>query len=169
MNSLLRQLRTRYESLEARERNVLLIAGIVVIFTLLYLLVIEPLAQYHDRLETRIASQRGEVAWMRGAVQVLRERGGTAAPPGVKAGGSLLALTDSSARSAGLVKQLKRIQQDGDDAVRVRLEAASFDQMILWLDDLERRYGVIATEMSVDRAEGEGLVNVSLTLTRAAA
>lgn len=167
MNQYLQQLRARYEALEARERYFLLGAIFVVALTLVYLLVIEPLAQYHDRLESRIETQREEVSWMRGAVQVLRERGGPARA-NVQSGGSLLALTDSSARSAGLAKPLKRIQQDGTDAVRVRLEAASFDQVILWLDDLERRYGVIATEMSVDRAEGVGLVNASLTLTRAA-
>lgn len=168
MNNLLQQLRTRFQALEARERYFLLGAFVVVMLTLFYLLVVEPLVQYHDQLQTRIAMQREEVSWMRGAVQVLGERGGTATSD-VQAGGSLLALTDSSARSAGLAKQLKRIQQEGDDAVRVRLEAASFDQMILWLDDLERRYGVVATEMSVDRAEGPGLVNASLTLTRAPA
>lgn len=167
MNHYLQQLRSRFESLEARERYFLLSAVVVVSLTLLYLLVVEPLVQYHEQLETRIETQRQEVAWMRGAVQVLRERGGPA-PANVESGGSLLALTDSSARSAGLAKPLKRIQQDGDDAVRVRLEAAGFDQVILWLDDLERRYGVVATEMSVDRAEGAGLVNASLTLTRAA-
>lgn len=160
--------RDRYQALETRERRFLVAAVVAIMVTILYLAVIEPLFEYRGRLESGIQNQREQVAWMRGAVEVLRQRGPVTQPRARNSNGSLLALADSSARSAGLSQPLKRIQQDGNDAVRVRLESASFDQLILWLDQLERRHGVIASEMSVDRADREGLVNASLTLSRAA-
>lgn len=161
------ELRARFDTLEPRERRFLVAGAVAVVAAVLYFAVVAPLAAYRAQLEQRVESQRELVAWMRGAVEVLRERG-PAREPAVDTSGSLLALVDSSARSAGLAQPLRRIQQEGDDAVRVRLEGAGFDQVIVWLDNLRQRYGVIASDMSVDRAEGAGLVNASITLTRAA-
>src|SRR5690606_31951363 len=138
---------------------------IAVLITILYLAVIEPLATYRAQLESGVESQRELVSWMRAATDVLRERGPVNVPA-VSSDGSLLALADSSARSAGMSAALRRIQQDGSDAVRMRFEGANFDRLIVWLDELESRHGVSVREMTVDRAEGAGLVNVSLTLER---
>ena len=157
--------RTRFEALDPRERRLIVTAALVAIVALVFLAVVQPLDRYRDELEARVESQRELVGWMRGAVKVLRERGPARGAP--VTGGSLLAMTDASARDAGLAGAIRRIQQEGDDAVRVRLESASFDQIMLWLENLKRHNGVIASEMSVDRAEGAGLVNTTLTLTRA--
>ncbi|HEX6929961.1 MAG TPA: type II secretion system protein M [Gammaproteobacteria bacterium] len=166
MNAL-EELRRRFAALEPRERHFLAAGAAVVVIAILFFAVLQPLGRYRERLEDRVAGERELVSWMRGAVDVLRER--APASRQVDTSGSLLALADTSARAAGLAQSLRRIQQDGDDAVRVRLEAASFDALVVWLEDLELRYGATISEMTVDRADGAGLVNVSLTLTRAGA
>lgn len=158
------QLRQRYEALEPRERRFLVFGAIALAVILLFLGVVQPLQQYRENAEARVVAHRDLVAWMRGAVDVLRERGPALAP--AARGGSLLALADTSARAAGLAQSLQRIQQDGENAVRVRLESASFDSLVLWLDNLEKRSGVTASELMVDRAEAAGRVNASLTLRR---
>lgn len=158
------QLRHRYEALEPRERRFLLWGAVALAVILLFLGVVRPLQQYRDNTEARVNAHRELVAWMRGAVAVLRERGPAQVP--VAGGGSLLALADTSARAAGLAQSLQRIQQDGENAVRVRLEEASFDSLVLWLDSLEKRSGVTASELMVDRAEAAGRVNATLTLRR---
>lgn len=159
------EIRQRFDALEPRERLFLVYGAIALAVIVLFLAVVQPLWQYRERASERVVTQRALVAWMRGAVDVLRERG-PLAQPSADANGSLLALADSSARAAGLGQSLRRIQQDGESAVRVRLEAASFDGVLLWLDGLEKRSGVVASELSVDRAEGAGLADVTLTLTR---
>ncbi len=159
-------LRQRFDALEPRERLFLTVGAIALGVILFFLVVVQPLRQYRVHAEDRVNAQRELVAWMRGAVDVLRERGPATSRPA--SGGSLLALADSSARAAGLAQSLQRIQQDGESAVRIRLEGANFDSMILWLDNLEKRSGITATDMTVDRAEGAGLVNATLTLARIA-
>lgn len=158
------ELRQRFAALEPRERQFLISGTVALAAIVLFLAIVQPLWQYRERASDRVAAQRELVAWMRGAVGVLRERGPAA--PAVNTDGSLLALADTSARAAGLAQSMRRIQQDGENAVRVRLEAASFDSVVLWLDNLEKRSGVVASEMTVERAEGAGLVDVTLTLTR---
>ncbi|HEX7031102.1 MAG TPA: type II secretion system protein M [Gammaproteobacteria bacterium] len=158
------EIRQRFHELEPRERQFLIGGAIALVVILFFLAVVQPLLQYRDGAADDVAGKRDLVAWMRGAAEVLRGRGPAAAT--VDTSGSLLALADSSARATGLANALQRIQQDGDDAVRVRLEGASFDALILWLDGLQNRYGVVASEMTVDRADGAGLVNASITLTR---
>lgn len=158
------ELRQRFQELEPRERRFLVGGAIALAVIVFFLAVIQPLMQYRERLADEVASQRALVAWMQGAADVLGERRPAAA--NVDTSGSLLALTDSSARAAGLATAMRRIQQEGDAAVRVRLESASFDTLIRWLGELQNRYGVSVSEMTVDRAEGAGRVDASITLER---
>src|SRR5690606_31715948 len=125
-------IRQKFAELEPRERQFLAGGAIALVIILFYLGVVQPLLQFRDDKAADVAGQRELVAWMRGASEVLRARGPAAA--NIDAGGSLLALSDSSARAAGLANALRQIQQDGDNGVRVRLEAASFDALILWLE-----------------------------------
>lgn len=158
------ELRQRFLELEPRERQFLAGGAIALVVILFFLAVVQPLLQYRESVAREVASQRALVAWMRGAVEVMPERGPATAS--VDTSGSLLALADTSARAAGLAGALQRIQQESDNAVRVRLEAASFDVLVTWLGDLQSRYGVTASELTVDRADDPGLVNASITLTR---
>lgn len=162
---VLDEIRQRFEALETRERQFLAGGAIVLAVIVFFLAVIQPLVQYRERAAEDVAAERALVAWMRGAAEVLRERG-PAASANVDTSGSLLALADSSARAAGLANALNRIQQEGDESVRVRLESANFDSLIRWLGELQARYGVSASEMTVDRAGAPGLVDASITLTR---
>ncbi|HEX7047504.1 MAG TPA: type II secretion system protein M [Gammaproteobacteria bacterium] len=160
------ELLQRFYALEARERQFLIGGAIALVIIIFFLAVVQPLVQYRESVAEDVTRQRALVSWMQGAVDVLRKRG--PAEAAVDTSGSLLALADTSARAAGLANAMRRIQQEGDDAVRMRLESASFDALILWLDTLQNRYGVIASEMTVDRADAAGRVNASITLTRSA-
>ncbi|MBW3566649.1 MAG: type II secretion system protein M [Proteobacteria bacterium] len=163
MNAL-NELRQRFETLDVRERRFLVAGAIVVLLSIVFLAIVQPLRSYHANLENRVAAEREQVAWMRGAVDVLQERGPR--QPATDRSGSLLATADASARDAGLAQALRRIQQDGEDAVRVRLESASFDSVIVWLENLEERYGIVPSEMTVERIDAPGMINASLTLSR---
>ena len=163
MNAL-QELRQRFDALEVRERRFLVAGAVVVLLSVVFLAVVQPLRSYHANLENRVAAERELVAWMRSAANVLQQRG-----PQQQAAvrnGSLLTVTDSSARDIGLAQSLRRIQQEGDDAVRVRLESASFDTVVLWLENLQQRHGVFASEMTVERLDAPGLINASVTLSR---
>jgi general secretion pathway protein M len=93
-------------------------------------------------------------------IQVLRQ-GATKRNP---AGGSLLATTDSSARAHGLAKAVKRVQPEGQRSVRVWLEQAPFDDVMLWLNTLAGDYGIRVDGVVVDPTDAPGLVDLRAVL-----
>jgi len=156
-----------FMSLEANERRMLLSGGGLLLVMLLYVGIWEPLTNKVDSLRVSTAEQQSLLAWMRGAakeVKQLRGRGGQQAKPA--SGGSLLSLVDRTAKSGRLGGALKRVQPDGDNKVRVWLEAANFDDLVRWLSALETRHGV-HVESSVFQAleDAPGRVDGRLVFT----
>ena len=151
--------------LEPRERMLVYAAAAVVGVILVYAIFIQPLYSKYDKLVDSVEQQRETVQWMQqNAVTIRQLKGaGTAAGEGL-AGRSLLSVADSEARSARLGPALKRVEPEGSDAVRVWLDGASFDELVAWLEVMSSRYGADVDTITLERAEGAGLVNARLTL-----
>lgn len=167
MNESLRELLGRYQALESRDRRILLIGGFVVLITIVYLAVWEPLAAAHSNAYERLEQARAtaERLEMLGA-QVgngAPRRGSTAV---IGTGQSLLSVVDQAGKNSSLGKPLTRIQPDGDDTVRVWLEAVSFDALVRWIDDLNKRYALEVVSAEIE-SESAGVVNARLSLERA--
>lgn len=151
-----------------RERTVLLGGGALILAILAWGLVWDPLARSRSRLEERIATAQADLAWMRGASAEVQRLRATAGGAGLdRAGRSLLALADTTARDAGLGPALTRVEPVNETRVNVWFERASFDTVATWLETLAQRYGVAVDELSADRVEGVGLANVRVTLVDA--
>jgi general secretion pathway protein M len=163
--SLLRQ---RWEALEPRERRVLGAGAVVVLAVIGYLLVWEPLVQSRDEWRVRVAAAETDLVWMRSvAPEVLARRGAT--PAGTAPDSrSLLARVDASVREAGLAGALLRVEPVASNQVRVTFEQAGFDALMRWLETLAQRHGTRVTEMSVQRADGVGVVDARLGLEESA-
>src|SRR5258708_5249324 len=158
-------MRSRWNALPPRDRQVLGVGAVIVALLLGWALVWQPLAMARARLAQRVAEDRGALASMRAAQGELPALAATAARTGAdRQGKALLALADASARSAGLSNALKRVEPASARSVRVSFEAANFDQLVGWIENLGRDYAVEASDLSVDRAEGIGLVNARVTL-----
>ena len=158
-------IRTWWDGLQVRERRLLGVGAAVVAVLLGWALVWYPLAHARADLDKRVARQREDMAWMRQAAGEARElRAQGTHGRAERQGKSLLALADVSARSAGLAGALTRVEPAGGKSVRLSFEVADFDALMNWLDALARDYGVQATDLSVDKVEGLGLVNARATL-----
>lgn len=148
-----------------RERAILSVAGGAVALLLVYLIVVEPLQQRREMLERGVASQRELLSWMHRVV--VPARGELRTGRTARGGGSLFSVVDRSAKATPLAGSLRRVQPEGDAAVRVWLEGAPFDEFVRWIAQLERDQGVSVSALAVERAEGAGLVGVRVTLERA--
>ncbi len=158
-------IRAWWLGLQAREQRMLTIGAVIVALLLGWALLWYPLARARSGLESRIAGQRNDLAWMRQALGQARELHAQGARGRAdRQGKSLLALADVTARSAGLAGALKHVEPAGGNGVRVSFEIADFDTLIGWLDALARDYGVQTTDFSADKVEGLGLVNARVTL-----
>jgi len=153
------------KQLNERERLLLLIAGPLLVILVLYGLVWRPISGHVDMLQQRVIGQRDTLQYMHTAAQRVKEL--RQQQSSVNRGGnnqSLLALVDRTVKQAGLTRELKRVEPDGSNKVKVRLEGAGFDAMIGWLESLQLRYGVRIDNISVDAQDSPGSVNVRLTL-----
>ena len=152
-----------WANLQPRERHTLLGGGISLILILLYTLVLDPFRQELVRLQQSVEAQTAELAWMQQAsAEVKRLRGNAPAAQRVT-GRSLMSQVDASARSTGLSGAIKEIKPEGQ-GVKVRLEQVSFDDMLLWLEQLNSKQGVGVSGLVMERLSQPGRVNASVVL-----
>jgi general secretion pathway protein M len=150
--------------LESRERLLVSAGAAVLLLLLLYLLVWEPIASGYASLQDDVEQQRQTLAWMQQASAQIEALQGSSGAGGAGLGGrSILAVVDQSARSGGLGDAIKRIEPDGSKSVKVWLEGAAFDPMIVWLGQLARSYQIEPAMLTLEPVGG-GRVNARLTL-----
>ncbi len=78
-------------------------------------------------------------------------------------GGSILAATTSLAQQQGI--NLSRYEQDGVN-LRVWLDKTPFDEAITWFEALESQRGIRVSQISIDKTDRAGRVDIRATLIR---
>lgn len=148
-----------------RREQVLMGAGLAVL-ALIFVLIWSTLGAQREPLRARVAQRQATLAYLQTAVPRLLDEGSPsrAAPAG--ADESLLVVVDKTIRAEGLSQALSRAEPDGDTRVRVWLDHARFDRVAAWLERLAGKFGIVAGELSVDRAGVPGRVNARVLLVR---
>lgn len=162
----MQQLKDKFNTLKPRERIVVIGGAILVLVAAIYVLALAPLYSAVDSQAKRVAQKEGDLAWMRsvaGEVSVLS----AAAPsrPG-PSNESLVVLIDRAARECGLSNSLTGQTPNGERGIRVRLEAAEFDKLMVCLGTLQQVHSIDVESATIDRTAKPGLVNANLVLTR---
>lgn len=163
--SIAQPLKTWFEGLKASERQLVVAAGVVLGIAVAYWALLAPLSRAVETREQRIERKQQDLAWMRsvsGPIQQL-----SASQPGANTGDSLVVVIDRSARQAGIASSLAGQSPNGDQGMRVRLENAPFDSVVMWLSALQQQYGIAIESASIDRTGKPGVVSASLVLMRA--
>lgn len=156
----------QWANLDARERRLLIIIGVLLGLLLLWAVIWQPLVNKSTRLADTVRKQQADLAWMRSAQEeIKRLRNGGNSDSTTASGQSLLGALDQSIRRDKLGPALKRLEPDAEGkGVRVWFEQASFDDVIYWLGEAQNSHNVRVDSITVDRAGSGGLVNVRLTL-----
>ena len=141
-----------------RER---LLLGIALAFTLAWLGVVavwQPLRQHRADLENRIARYDSGLAAL--------ENPAFATPDPENTTNDSRPVPIILTESAAVFKLvIRRLEAEGTGA-RVVLEEASFEQVILWLDALERDHGLRVSQIEMTRKPAPGVVSTTLALER---
>ncbi|HHJ80843.1 MAG TPA: type II secretion system protein M [Candidatus Tenderia electrophaga] len=154
-----------WAGLQASERRILILGGIVLGLILPYFMVWQPMQENVAVLQKQVQEQRAVKRWMSQSaaeVKQLSRGSGNAVRP--RDGRSLLAVVDQTAKRSGLGAGLKRLEPDGQVAVKVWLEQVSFDDMLRWLTRLEQKNGLAVATITIDRQDVAGRVNARMTL-----
>lgn len=159
---LIQVFKARWETLQAREQQILRFSAVLVALLLFYLLIIDPVYSGRDDAEQRLRSAQEAFSVARRQALDLKAASSNRETP---ASGSLLTQVESSAQQQGLRSALKRLQPSGDDQIQVSLEGASYTQLIQWLSSLHQS-GVRAQRVDIQLDRASDLLGVQLVLAR---
>lgn len=152
--------------LEDREQKFVIAAAIFVVLAVLYAGLWMPLDRSHKRVTA------GVELWQQSYDQLrpLKGRIGSNSGPRISQQNlnqPLVVVVDSSLRVRKLNESLQRSQPTGDD-IRVEFENVSFDDLVLWLGDIQNQYAlqVKSGSFTAGSSKEPGRVNAQLTLGR---
>ena len=161
-------MRSWFESLAERERMFVLTAAVVIVLATFWFGIWTPLDSGQKSAAARVDTWRISLAELRPLKSQIQASG--SGQPGQAAQDQpLVVIVDSTLRQRGLYGSLQRSQPTPTgDGIRVEFESAAFDDLMLWLGDVNRQYGLLVQSGSFSVATGEnaGRVNSTLTLER---
>ena len=158
-----------FASLEPREKLLVAIASAFVLFAGIWFGIWTPLDKGQKSTAQRVETWKSSLAALRPMKAQLQASGGVSAQPAAGQNQSLVVIVDTTLRQRGLTSALQRSQPTpGGNGIRVEFENAAFDDLILWLGDLNRQYAlqVQSSSFSVSSNDNQGRVNSMLTLER---
>lgn len=162
-------MKEKWQQLSLREKRLVIITAIVVVITLVYFMIWQPLQDGIQTSQIRIKAQQQTLAQMQEQAAEARQLLAAQRQAGAsRSSGSLLVIIERTAQSKNLKSRLQKVQPEGDDSVRVWVENASFDQLIDWLALLENRNTIYVSEIIIERQKEPGRVNSRILLRVAA-
>ena len=158
----LNPLRDQWNKLATSERRLMMIGGVVVSVTLLYMMMWLPVQKELTRLRVSVPEERAQLQRMRvqaASIQPLRARSGTR-----PAAGTLVSVIEQSATTRGMRGFVTRMETDGGNGVQLTLDAVPFNSLLSWLADLQDSHSLLVESTSLDAHTAPGTVNAKLKL-----
>lgn len=160
------RLRIWFESLAQRERLLVLLASALAMMAVVVIGVLQPLASTRNALVDELTAKRSVLDDIERVAARFGQSGGAAATADQTTAESLVVLIDRTTRSRGLAAHLRRNEPDGANGIRLRFENVPFDDLVLWLGDLQALHGIAVTNASADPTDNPGRVSANLQLSR---
>ena len=160
-------MREWFESLQERERLFVAAAGVVLVLAVFYLAIWMPLERGQENAARGVETWRSALADLRAMRADLPAAGAAnGAPAGLNQ--SLVVIVDNTLRSRNLYSSLQRSSPTPGNGIRLEFESVAFDDLVLWLGDLSRDYGlqVQSGSFSASARDAAGRVNATLILER---
>jgi general secretion pathway protein M len=136
-------------------------AGLAVLL-LLYGLLWAPLQRDLARLRAEVPKEHQQLERMRaqaGRIQQLRAGASAAVPRN-----GLLSFVEQSAQTYNVRQNIRRVEPDGSNSVRLAIDAVAFNSLLEWLANLQKQGGVRIDSASLEPSATSGTVNARLLL-----
>ena len=149
-----------YDSRSARDQRMLKVLAVVVLLLVVLFGVLLPAIDYRQSAQQHYQESLDNLSWMQANRSSVRSSGSGVSQLGPDQ--SLLGVANQTAK--GYQLNFKRYQPLENNGLGLWMDGVSFNKVILWLERLDRRYGITVKEISVDRQEQQGVVNLRLVL-----
>lgn len=160
-------MKTWFNSLSPRERNLVLIAGIASLLLLFWLLLAQPLYDKHKRLNKVIASQKETLKAMQQQSVQIKQLQRQDRKPVATNNQNPQQLIEHSLQTWRLKPSLERMQSQGANGVRLILKNVNADRVMRFLYELENKNALSITDMTINNTKKEaGFADVRLTIKK---
>ena len=152
-----------FYQLNQREQLSLLLLGLALLLYLLYILVLSPLESQREQLiaqNSAVTQSQGRVDAM--VSQLLQLRQG-----GAKAGAKRNLTSVINQSTSRLQLPVMRLQPNSRGEIQVRIENASFNDVLKWLNEMEYTESLLVREVSVTPAASAGRINITVRIAEA--
>lgn len=165
MNQQLEAIRLWHSSLPERDKKLLIAISTLLIITVFYLMVWEPLHEGRELQLNKNKTQRETHAWMLSAASEANKlkRTGTNISTSRQ---PISLILENTAKIAGLKQHINKIESAGKNGARIKIDSASFDQLMIWLNTLEQKHGVIITTASIERNDNNESVSARISFEK---
>lgn len=163
----LQQLRHWFRSLTEKEQWIVSGTALLVIVTLFFLMVWEPLHLGLNAEKLKQTTQNKNLMWMQQAAaeaESLRNVGGTTDIRDQNKPTTLV--IEQSINNAGLKPNVEKIESSGSNGARVTLNEATFNQVLVWLNTLATHNGIHVISANIEGTNNSGKINARLTFER---
>jgi len=154
----------QYDALPSRDQKALLALCVALALAILFFLVWSPAHSFAKQQEANLSSGKELLSWVKANEMVARSLVADTSKGSSKILDSQSLVSTVSANAQKHKIKLKRFEPSGERKVRVWLEKVPFNNVIVWLRDLNSTYNIEVSQISIDRDEKGGLVNVRITL-----
>jgi len=154
--------RAWFDSLQPRERWIVLGGAAAALVIILWAGVLRPLGTGTETLRGAVDTKQKLLIDLGRLEATQSPTGPNGVPPG--ADQTLVVIVDNTAQSHGLT--LSRTRPNGPSGIDVTFQGASFDVLVSWLVTLHDTYAVDVESASLTSARVQGLVNGQLSLHR---
>lgn len=151
------QAKNWYVSLPKRDQLVVKLVSALLVVALVFVMFYAPLLQSKKMAQSQL--ERNLITYNLIASNAGRFGGVSQ----VNQSGSILSATTSLAQQQGV--NLSRYEQDGAN-LRVWLDKVAFDEAIAWFETLEAQRGIRVSQISIDKTDRAGRVDIRATLSR---
>ncbi len=163
----LQQLKQWFNALPQKEQWMVSGTGSLIVITLFYLIVWEPIHLGLQTAQQKQQSQQEILLWMQQAAteaKTLRASGNRGTVRDKNKPTTLV--IEQAINNAGLKPSIKKIESSGKNGARVTLNEASFNQILVWLNTLATHNGIQVISANIERSDIPGRVNARLSFER---
>ncbi len=155
MNQWLNQLQQQWLSRTEQERQLMSVAGPLVLLAVLYFGIWQPLAEARDLAERQVAAERASLMQVKQNANLYLNQTGQGGGR-ASATGSLSQIASRTASSSRIV--IERMQPQGDK-LQLWIADVEFSRLMTWLAALQQQ-GIQISALDLDAAKEGGMVQV---------
>jgi len=152
------KIKVQLEQLNDRERFMVYAAVLAIVIFIPYQLLWAPLTNTVEDRRIKVEKQERDLAWMQSHLAEVKSL--SASSQTVSSGQPLYGVVEKTAREkfGGDI----RVQQEGKKGIRIQIKNSGFDEIMLWLDDLQYRHKIYVKDFKIDSEKSVGRVRASI-------